>query len=628
VDKFHISKDEILYESGGELSFLQNGRPVSSSAFYKKDKVTLKARIPRCLGAISLALTIFNDAGQIISVIKESPTPDEGLDLYTFDLSLPVGLYFAELCLDTPTAPLFIYKKRGKSIYSYDNSGQMQISICDQPKLKSTFLGGIIYHIFIDRFSKDENFEPKDGCISPEDWSVIPEYPEYAGAPLKNNTFYGGTLRSCAKKLDYIASLGTNLVYLSPIFESPSNHRYDTSDYMTVDKALGGDEALREFINEAKKRGIGVILDGVFNHTGADSIYFNRYGRFSELGAYQSDSSPYFDWYNFKKHPDVYESWWGIEILPRINTGNASFERFILEDVIPKYRDMGISGLRLDVADELSDNFIKKIKEALGCTSLLFGEVWEDASNKIAYGKRKTYYLGGELDGVMNYPLRAGIIDYLRNKKKDKLEYALRDVTENAPKHIRNMQMNVLGTHDTVRILTALAGQSPDGFSNSDLSVMRMTEKEREKGIRLLCAAYTVLATLPGFPTVFYADEVGLEGYSDPFNRMPYPKRICNELLSHYRQIGKIRRTEKVLRDGDLVLVRISDDILTYARVKGRSALVTVLNNGRRDILVSFKKKVTEIISGSSMSEHRVLPESASIFRVSSEVLDDFIENI
>ena len=210
---------------------------------------------------------------------------------------------------------------------------------------------------------------------------------------------------------------------------------------------------------------------------------------------------------------------------------------------------MGIYGFRLDVADELSDDFIAKIKNRLTGKgeSVLYGEVWEDASNKIAYDKRKKYYLGTELDGVMNYPVRVGIIDYLSGKGTDKLRYALTDVTANAPDRVLHTQMNLLGTHDTPRILTLLGGVSAEGKTNAQLSRIRMTAKARSKAIKRLKTAYTILATLPGIPAIFYGDEAGLEGYSDPFNRMPYPwGDESEELIAHYRKLGEIRSKNSV----------------------------------------------------------------------------------
>ena len=628
MKRLHISDEETYLPLHGRLSYLHGRRAESSAAFYDGEKKALELQIPRLLGTDSVYITVFSEGGdRLIEKELDFFSLSSDLDVYRCDLSLGIGLYFFSIKLSTASGILFV-KKNGKGIVLSKNEELFQLSVSEAPKSTlNPYIGGIIYHVFVDRFKKDEGVVPKKGTIICDKWDVIPEYPEYAGAPMKNNTFFGGTLRSVTKELDYIKSLGVNLIYLSPIFDSPSNHKYDTADYLRVDEMFGGDEALSELITEAKKRGIGIILDGVFNHTGADSIYFNRYGTYPTLGAYQSKQSNFYGWYTFNSHPDDYVSWWGIEILPRINTGNPSFESFILDKVIPKYRDMGIAGMRLDVADELSDDFIKRIKKALSekGDTLLYGEVWEDASNKIAYGKRKRYYLGKELDGVMNYPLREGIIRYIKNADTSALLYALNDVTDNAPKHIRNAQMNVLGTHDTERIITVLGGESAIGKSNKELSSLRMKNEEREYATVLLKSAYTVMATLPGIPSIFYADEAGLEGYSDPFNRMPYPTTPCKELLSHYRKIGEIRRNSPVYADGDFELITLTDELLVFSRCKDSDVYLTVYNNSFVPYSVDFEKATEELTEGVKIKVHRIPQKTAKIFKTTKYELINLI---
>ena len=628
MKRLHISDEETYLPLHGRLSHLHGRRAESSAAFYDGEKKALELQIPRLLGTDSVYITVFSEGGdRLIEKELDFFSLSSDLDVYRCDLSLGIGLYFFSIKLSTASGILFV-KKNGKGIVLSKNEELFQLSVCEAPKSTlNPYLGGIIYHVFVDRFKKDEGVVPKKGTIICDKWDVIPEYPEYAGAPMKNNTFFGGTLRSVTKELDYIKSLGVNLIYLSPIFDSPSNHKYDTADYLRVDEMFGGDEALSELITEAKKRGIGIILDGVFNHTGADSIYFNRYGTYPTLGAYQSKQSDFYGWYTFNSHPDDYVSWWGIEILPRINTGNPSFESFILDKVIPKYRDMGIAGMRLDVADELSDDFIKRIKKALSekGDTLLYGEVWEDASNKIAYGKRKRYYLGKELDGVMNYPLRDGIIRYIKEADASSLLYALNDVTDNAPKHIRDVQMNVLGTHDTERILTVLGGECTEGKSNKELSSLRMKNEEREYATVLLKSAYTVIATLPGIPSIFYADEAGLEGYSDPFNRMPYPNSPCKELLSHYRKIGQIRRNASVYADGNFELIVLTEELLAFSRYKNKDVYLTVYNNASVPYSVDFEKATEELTEGVKTKHHRIPPKTAKIFKTTKDELTNLI---
>jgi glycosidase len=390
---------------------------------------------------------------------------------------------------------------------------------------------------------------------------------------------------------------------------------------MTVDEAFGGNDALKALIEAAHRKGIKIILDGVFNHTGADSLYFNRYSTYDSLGAYQSKESPYYSWYDFQNFPNEYTCWWDIEILPRINVQNHSCSDFFVckKGVIKKYADMGIDGFRLDVVDELGDNFIEKIKSTLGNinnASILYGEVWEDASNKIAYSTRKRYYLGSELDGVMNYPIRRGIIDYLAEQKTDSLNYALTEVTRNAPERIMHAQMNLLGTHDTERILTVLAADKAAGYSNSELSKKRMTKAQRTLGIRRLKLAYTILATLPGIPAIFYGDEAGLEGYGDPFNRMPYPwGHEDKDILDFYQKIGIIRRENDVYSQGEFILNHLDRDILVFTRKNDKIAITTVVNNSQKPISLNFSGIAKAQITPKSRKEFSLKPLSAEIYK-------------
>ena len=615
----------------GEYEYIHNGKARTSTAFEIKEKAEIFLKIPRSLGTLSAVFELYSENES--SFIREISGEWQGFcgeyDEYIFNIpceSIGIGLYFLRPRLSVFGGCLFGHKWAGEIYFNTDPSihSMMQLSLCDfafvEPK---KIRGGVIYHIFVDRFRRGGKKEVPDGAkIIPGNWRVIPEYPEYPGAPLHNNTFWGGTLWGIIEKLDYIKSFGTTAIYLSPIFKASSNHKYDTADYMTVDPIFGGDRALSALIKACAEKDIELILDGVFNHTGADSIYFNRYGRYKETGAYQSKKSKYYDWYEFKTFPKEYTSWWGIDILPRINPDIPSCgEYFVGENgVIDKYSKMGIYGFRLDVADELSDVFISRIKDRLSknrSENILYGEVWEDASNKISYGRRKHYYLGNELDGVMNYPIRLGIIDYLLGRGCEKLAYALTDISNNAPEHIIHNQMNLLGTHDTERILTTLGGEKAEGKTNATLAKLRMSQGQKRQAIQRLICAYTILATIPGIPTIFYGDEAGLEGYSDPFNRMPYPwGKEEHLILHHYKTIGKIRTSNSVYKSGDFKLNLIEDETLVFTRNDGHHAFITFVNNSDQERLVSFDKCATELISEKQSDSFKTLAYSAYIFMV------------
>ena len=595
----------------GKVTFAHGEKYGSSSAFEIGKASKIRILLPRLLGVVSVSVRIFNE-----SLDKEEHRLNaywsdsvKECDAYEIDFDpddIGVGLYFFFVEIDSQCGRLYGYKRGSELIFSpdYSTHSWYQLSVSDFKYKKSdNNLGGIIYHIFVDRFNKGGVVEAKPGTVTDDDWHTIPEYPLYPGAPLKNNHFYGGTLWGIIEKLDYLTSLGVSTIYLSPIFDAASNHKYDTGDYMTVDSMFGGEEALRELIAKAKEKGIGIILDGVFNHTGSDSLYFNREGNYNTVGAYQSKKSEYFSWYDFQEYPDKYTCWWGIDILPRIHPDKPSCRKYFVgkNGVIGKYAALGIDGFRLDVADELSDDFISEIKKTLdryNKHSVLYGEVWEDGSNKIAYDVRKKYFLGKELDGVMNYPVRKGIIDFLTQGRHEALEYALTDIINNAPTKVRNMQMNLLGTHDTERILTVLGGERPEGRSNEYLSKKKMNDLERGIAKRRLRMAYAILATVPGIPAIFYGDEVGLEGYHDPFNRMPYPwGREDHKLINYFRSVGRIRRDNKVYKEGEFELLYIDSNTLVFERYDEKYSYITFVNNTKQSSSVEFSSKAEALIS-------------------------------
>ena len=615
----------------GKVTFTHGDKNGSSSAYEISEAAKIRIQLPRLLGVVSASVRIFDEstAHNIVSISASWCELKDGYDIYEADVNLAelgIGLYFFGIELLAQCGKLYGRKSGRDLLFSEEDTRDSlyQLSVSDFKYSKSNNkLGGVIYHIFVDRFNKGGDVKAKPGTVTDDVWHVIPEYPLYNGAPLKNNHFYGGTLWGIADKLDYIKSLGVNTIYLSPIFDAASNHKYDTGDYMTVDSMFGGEEALTHLLAKAKEKDIGIILDGVFNHTGSDSIYFNREGNYESVGAYQSAKSKYYSWYDFQSYPDKYTCWWGIDILPRIHPDVPSCRKYFVGKggVIDKYATLGIDGFRLDVADELSDDFISEIKKRLNThnkKSVLYGEVWEDGSNKIAYDVRKKYFLGRELDGVMNYPVRTGIIDFLTSGNCSSLLYALTDIVDNAPVRIRNMQMNLLGTHDTERILTVLGGERPEGRSNEYLCKKKMNDLERGLAKRRLRMAYTILATVPGIPAIFYGDEAGLEGYHDPFNRMPYPwGREDHNLISHFRRLGKIRRENDVYKEGDFELIYLNSDALVFKRYDDKYAYVTFVNNTKQSVKVEFSEGARELIGNDNGKKKcfELLAYTAQIFK-------------
>ena len=435
--------------------------------------------------------------------------------------------------------------------------------------------GGIIYQVFPDRFNKAGSVD-LTGKLEPytvhKYWHEEVQWRPTPEGIVLNNDFYGGNFQGIAEKMDYIASLGTTILYLNPISKSFSSHRYDTGDYKIPDPMLGTVEDFQAMCDAAHRRGIRVILDGVYSHTGSDSRYFNKKGSFPGDGAYQSTESPYASWYSFYQWPNAYNSWWNFDTLPTVNKMDPQFIKYIITDedsVIAHWLRLGADGFRLDVADELPDEFLKllydRVKE-IKPDALVLGEVWEDASNKKAYGKRRTYFTNAELDSVMNYPYRTAILNFMRGFDSGRgFKEAIMSIAENYPQHVVACNMNLLGTHDTPRILTALVDDF-DG-SREEKSKRRLSRNQWEVAHERMLMASFLQYMLPGCPSIYYGDEAGMEGYRDPFNRRPYPwGREDWELMEHYLRLGHLRRTCEALRLGDIQFFQAGDKHLGFTR--------------------------------------------------------------
>ena len=624
--KFRIYERDIN-SLNGEIKIFHN-RQYDGNYALIGEKVQIAAFLPRVL-SIKEVKAVFSDAysGDVsFTCFGKTVSSDLYFDIFEFNIDsiASVGLYFIHFEINSETKIYGCKLKNNIITFSFDSPSEkncFQITVSKE-NTEQEKIRGIIYHVFVDRFRRVKNTPVCDDAILIDDWySDITEYPKYPGAYLKNNTFFGGNLYGIIEKLDYLVSLGVSVIYLSPIFESPSNHKYDTGDYEKIDEGFGGEKAFTELIEKAGERNIKIILDGVFNHTGADSKYFNKNARYDSVGAFQSKESPYYNWYRFTEYPEKYVCWWGIDILPRIFYDSGDAEKYFLREngVIDKWMKKGAYGFRLDVADELSDSFIEKIRTKISETNknaLLYGEVWEDASNKIAYGVRKKYYLGTELSGVMNYPLRIGIIEYIRNKKCDRLDYAINEVMMNMPRKIRDNAMNILGSHDTVRIISALSEIDKEGKSNDELSKLRMNDGEYILAKKRVMSAYTLLATLPGIPTVYYGDEAGVEGYSDPFNRRTFPWGFEDrEILEYYKKCGMLRMENAAFCDGDFYVLHLDDDLFIFERKKDKERFLIVYNNSTHNFKVEFSIKVTEKLKDITGQEFLLIPEKAYIFK-------------
>jgi cyclomaltodextrinase / maltogenic alpha-amylase / neopullulanase len=488
----------------------------------------------------------------------------------------------------------FVFKRDGETFY-YGNNEEMlgglgkiysdnpkpyQITVYKEVKVPAWYKEGIIYQIFVDRFCNGNPqgiiSNPKKNSFIYGQWSDDPMYIKDSDGKVLRWDFFGGNLEGVIKKLPYIKSFGVTAIYLNPIFEAVSNHKYDAGDYKKIDPMFGDEEKFKELCRKAEELDMKIILDGVFSHTGADSVYFNKYGNYNSLGAYQSQESPYFNWYNFKEYPDKYDCWWGFEIQPNINELEESFTNYIIKDedsVINKWMKAGAYGWRLDVADELPDEFISILKsriKEINKDSVLIGEVWEDASNKVSYEVKRKYFFGDELDSVTNYPFRDTTIQFLKgNISSEQFKRRLMSLKENYPEENFFASMNLLGTHDTERILTMFG--------------------ENDNAVKLLKLAVAIQMCLPGVPLIYYGDEAGLVGGRDPENRKTYPWGKENMLIQDwYKMLTGFRSRLSILKKGNIEFIPSKEDVLCFKRSIGNEVLYVLVNRGDKTIPVNI----------------------------------------
>ena len=464
-----------------------------------------------------------------------------------------------------------------------------QQTVYDENFVTPDFLkGGIMYQIFPDRFFKS-NQEKKNVPTTRvlRKWGDTPYWNEEQMNGIWNNDYFGGDLKGIEEKLPYIADLGVTCIYLNPIFESHSNHRYDTADYEKVDSLLGDENDLKSLCKKSKEKyGISIILDGVFSHTGCDSRYFNMYNHYNDVGAYNSKQSPYYSWYKFINWPDDYHSWWGIKLLPEVIEEDESYRNYICgkNGILKKWLKCGIAGYRLDVADELPDIFLDDLRKSVKSenpNAIIIGEVWEDATNKFAYGQRRKYLLGEELDSVMNYPFADAVLDFVRFANGDSFFNSVMSIVENYPPQVLSVLMNHIGTHDTVRAITRLAGENPDGHDRTwQFEHNTLSKFDYLRGVSMMKIASLIQFTLPGVPSIYYGDEIGMQGMKDPFNRGCMAWDDANdELLKWYKRLGQIRHSSKAFINGDFEKVYCDGGVIAYSRNCESDSVLVAINN-------------------------------------------------
>lgn len=587
---------------------------------------------------IPMEKTIEGDA----CLFRVSVTPGEvsGLCWYHFIFESGTGL----VTEDGRTVERLYYGNNEERLggigaaYEWEPPGY-QITVYDGAAVPKWYKDSIVYQIFPDRFARDdawmqkqqaveemragvkklsgcdgESSDAEDNCqdaydtvgwqgterVIEEEWYGLPYYVKNEKGEVTHWPFFGGTLQGIREKLFYLKSMGAGAIYLNPVFLASSNHKYDTADYMMIDPGFGTEEDFKALCDDARKLGIRIILDGVFNHTGADSKYFDQFGNWRRLaesagGEYQPPSkmigacagpeSPYYKWYRFEEFPDKYDCWWGVGDLPNVEENEPSYREFIYggyaknvvsdcdavgdcephDNVVAKWLKAGASGWRLDVADELPDDFIagiRKTVKAVDTDALLMGEVWEDASNKISYDVQRRYFMGDELDCTMNYPVRDLLMDYMLGRSDAFTAVRrLNSLAENYPPENFYGALNLMGSHDRARTLTVLS-DAPGIRNEESCCEGRTLSEEDKKNYRIpddkmwlaknrMKVLSLIQYVLPGVPCLYYGDEAGVQGYEDPYNRATYPwGREDEELMTHYRMLAQMRKQYPVLTEG------------------------------------------------------------------------------
>ena len=470
-----------------------------------------------------------------------------------------------------------------------DGAERWQLTVYEDTGTPDWFGRGVTYQIFPDRFRRTGTPDVS-GMVGHrwlhESWDDQPVFRPDEDGQITNRDFFGGSLAGITEKLDYLQSLSVTTLYLNPIFEAASNHRYDTADYRAIDPLLGDEEAFRTLCREAHKRGMRVMLDGVFNHTGSRSRYFNADGFYPELGAAQSQDSPYYDWYSFHPWPTDYDAWWGVKTLPAVNEERPAYRQFIFkgeDSVVRHWLRCGADGWRLDVADELPGDFIAGIRRAMEDEkpdAYLLGEVWEDGSNKVAYSQRRRYLLGRETHGLMNYPFRTALLRWLGGGDAAEFRESMETLRANYPPAAFYGAMNFLGTHDTPRILTLLGAEHIPA-AKEERAAYALSPAQLARGRARLRLAGMLLYAFPGSPTLFYGDEAGMQGFEDPLNRGTYPwGREDAGLLDFFRTLGRLRRERQSLQTGTLTYVYAQGGGLVIAREHEGETTMAALNAG------------------------------------------------
>ena len=560
-------------------------------------------------------------AGRALPLLRLplSPAPDGYRLRYT---PAEPGLYYYGFRLSDGT----LLHRAPDGSADYGEGPLWQLTVYDKNySIPQKFAGQVMYQIFPDRFCSSGR--PKPGVPADRrlhrDWQEEPQSVPDADGVFRCNDYFGGDLAGITQKLPELAALGVRVLYLNPIFEAHSNHRYNTADYLRIDPLLGDEQDFVTLCRKAHEREIKIILDGVFNHTGSDSLYFNKEGRYGPGGAYRDKNSPYRSWYCWKDaDADQYESWWGFTTLPKLNSRDAGWREFLCGEngIVRHWLRLGADGWRLDVVDEYPDELVKMIRAAARAEkpdAIIIGEVWEDASCKEAYGEQRQYLMGQELDSTMNYPLRTAILDFLLRGDGAAFRRRLLELLEHTPRPCWDVMMNLLSSHDVPRAITVLGG-TPMEHRDRDWQRAHntLTVAQYYRGRQLFMLGTLMTMTLPGMPCIYYGDEAGLVGYADPFNRGTDPwGREDTGLRECIRQMAGLRNGHSALSTGGLEPLACAAGMAAWRREDENGSFVICVNPGDSPLPLPDAAKYGETVFTVGRAEERRLEGESAVIR-------------
>ena len=551
----------------------------------------------RCGETVRLRLkaTDFIETASLVANGVERPMVRDADGCFSTEITMPEGPGAVSYYFRLPDGLAF-----GSSGVSGGEARSWTVTVYDADfRTPDWAAGAVAYQIFPDRFA------PGGGAFAKgvryhralgqhievhEDWTEPVKWLPGPGPFYMPDDFFGGTLKGIADRLPALKALGVEVLCLTPIFESDSNHRYNASDYQKIDPMLGTEAIFKTLCNKAKALGMRVVLDGAFSYTGDDSVYFNRYGRYPAPGAYQGEASPCYPWYDFSDFPDNYRCWSGYDTLPEIRTSNRSWQKFAIsgEDaVLKRWLRAGADGWRVDLTGGLTADVRRSIKEAKP-DALLLGEVREDADRS---GGAWSGERGGAFDSLLNYPFRAALLDFALGRSD---AAALRDFLCGQrlayPPQIYRCLVNLLGSQDTARLRTILgAGTDGSELSRERQAAFTLTKEQDKRGKRLqaLCAA--VQFALPGMPSIYYGDEEGMQGMRDPFCRAPYRQRD-KATRETYAALARARTETPLLRSGDAAFAACGEDVLLILRYGADGARLFAFNRAETPVTVEADK--------------------------------------